>query len=320
MVQTKPQYCDLVLEGGGVKAIGLVGALTVLSEHGYVARRVAGTSTGAIVGALLASGMKPSDMHLGIAGLDYKRLRDTHWLWGLGPVGKVLSLVTRKGVYDGRYLQKVVESGLRDMGVTTFADLRITEPWANVLPPEQRYKLVVLAADVSRGRLARLPWDYHRLGLNPDKQRVSEAVRASMSIPFYYKPVKLNKHLLVDGSILSKFPIDLFDQSPDWPTFGIKLWSKPGAGERTARTGNTLEYAQAVLSTMLNGRDQLRFDDAPTVTRTIYVDTEDVGTTDFDINLKRLERIYVNGRLAAQEFLKTWDFAVYKAQFSDRVQ
>ena len=47
---------DLVLEGGGVKGIALVGAISVLEERGYGFRRVAGTSAGAIVGALVAAG------------------------------------------------------------------------------------------------------------------------------------------------------------------------------------------------------------------------------------------------------------------------
>src|ERR1044072_7106847 len=46
---------DLVLEGGGVKGIGLVGAAMRLAEHGYEFPRVAGTSAGAIVGAVLAA-------------------------------------------------------------------------------------------------------------------------------------------------------------------------------------------------------------------------------------------------------------------------
>lgn len=316
MNQQQPYYCDLVMEGGGVKALGLVGALSVLREHGYVPRRVAGTSTGAIVSALIASGISINDMHIGIAGLDYKRLRDMQDFNLLGPLGLLISLITSKGVYDTRYLIRTIERGLRDQGVETFADLRITESWAAHLPPEQRYRLVVLAADVTRGRLARLPWDYHRYGLDPDKQKVIDAVRASMSIPFFYKPFNLNRHLLVDGSILSKFPIDLFDESPDWPTFGIKLWSKPGAGEKRAAIHNTVDYAQAILNTMLNGRDQLRFDDAQTVSRTIYVDTENIHTTDFDVTVRQLERIYVNGRHAATEFLKTWDYEQYKAQFA----
>ena len=45
-----PQPVNLVLEGGGVKGIGLVGAISVLEEHGFTFVRVAGTSAGAIVG------------------------------------------------------------------------------------------------------------------------------------------------------------------------------------------------------------------------------------------------------------------------------
>ena len=48
-------FADLVLEGGGVKGIALVGAISVLEERGYQFRRVAGTSAGAIVGALEAA-------------------------------------------------------------------------------------------------------------------------------------------------------------------------------------------------------------------------------------------------------------------------
>ncbi len=46
---------DLVLEGGGVKGIGLVGAYSELSKAGYAFHRIAGTSAGAIVGALIAA-------------------------------------------------------------------------------------------------------------------------------------------------------------------------------------------------------------------------------------------------------------------------
>ena len=48
-------FADLVLEGGGVKGIALVGAISVLEERGYEFRRVAGTSAGAIVGSLVAA-------------------------------------------------------------------------------------------------------------------------------------------------------------------------------------------------------------------------------------------------------------------------
>ncbi len=53
--QSSSPKADLVLEGGGVKGIGLVGAVLALSEKGYVFPRVAGTSAGAIVACLIAA-------------------------------------------------------------------------------------------------------------------------------------------------------------------------------------------------------------------------------------------------------------------------
>src|SRR5664280_1253467 len=68
---------DLVLEGGGVKGIGLVGAVLVLSEAGYTFPRVAGTSAGAIAATLIASiGKANNDMATlngYVRGLDFAK-------------------------------------------------------------------------------------------------------------------------------------------------------------------------------------------------------------------------------------------------------
>ncbi|HEU5187035.1 MAG TPA: patatin-like phospholipase family protein, partial [Candidatus Saccharimonadales bacterium] len=213
------QWCDLVLEGGGVKGIGLVGAIEQLRRAGYKGRRVAGTSAGAIVGALVAAGTPLSTLASTMQNIDYRRFKDEGFIDRFGIAGKGLSLTFEKGVYEGRYLHEWIRAQLAALKVHTFADLKITEPWADILPPEQRYKLVVIASDVSNGRIARLPWDYARYGLNPDEQPVADAVRASMSIPFFYEPVQLGQNFLVDGGLLSNFPIGLFDSIPSWPTF-----------------------------------------------------------------------------------------------------
>ena len=54
---------DLGLEGGGVKGIALVRAISVLEAHGFAFARVAGTSAGAIVGSLVAAGMPAARLH-----------------------------------------------------------------------------------------------------------------------------------------------------------------------------------------------------------------------------------------------------------------
>jgi NTE family protein len=213
--------CDIVLEGGGVKGVGLVGALQELLNAGYSNCRVAGTSAGAIIGSFLAAGMKADDMVSLMQNVDYTKFRDEGLLDKLRIPGKAVSLAFEKGVYEGKYLRGWLESELEKLGVRTFADLKISEPWAEKLPPEQRYKLVVIVSDVSRGRIVHLPWDYASYGLNPDEQLVADAVRASMSIPFFYEPVNLQGNYLVDGGLLSNFPINIFDNTNEWPTFGI---------------------------------------------------------------------------------------------------
>jgi len=314
MADTK--WCDLVLEGGGVKGLGLVGAFTMLNGAGYAVRRVAGTSAGAVVGSLIAAGMPVSEMLAVMKAVDYTRFRDEDLLDQFGLGGKIASLALTKGIYKGDYLHEWLSGELEKLGVRTFADLKITDDWAKDLPPEQHYKLVVVASDVSGGRLARLPWDYSRYGLDPDKQLVADAVRASMSIPFFYQPAVLGGNLLVDGGMLSNFPIDLFDRTPDWPTFGVKLTAKPEANLVANPTNNTIDFAKALLATLINAHDQMHIDDPATQARTVFIDTFKVKATDFDIDAATQTKLYQSGQKAAQKFLTTWDFKTWRRQYA----
>src|SRR5262245_18622681 len=97
--------CDIVMEGGGVKGLALVGALTGLDQAGYTFRRVAGTSAGAIVGAVVAAGMPITELKKLLASFDYRKFRDEGLLDQFGLLGKTLSLLLEKGVYEGDYLR-----------------------------------------------------------------------------------------------------------------------------------------------------------------------------------------------------------------------
>ena len=84
----------------------------------------------------------------------------------------------------------------------------------------------MLASDLSRRRLVRLPWDYPDYGLDPDEMGVADAVRSSASIPFFFEPVTMSGvggvSTLVDGALLSTYPVSIFDRddgrAPRWPT------------------------------------------------------------------------------------------------------
>ena len=319
---------DLVLEGGGVKGIGLVGAYTKLTEAGYTFHRVAGTSAGAIVGSLIAAGMGPAQLKQVMREVDYGRFEDKGFVDHLGRVGKGMSLLFEKGIYEGNYLREFLNAQLKPLGVETFADLRIDDPGGS-LPPEKAYRLVVMVSDVTRARLVRLPWDYAQYGLNPDEQPVADAVRASMSIPFFYEPLRFKSldpegkeetSFMVDGGMLSNFPIEVFDRtdgkSPRWPTFGIKLSAKPDAAQRVKNdVHGTFSLALAMLGTMTSFHDQIHIDDPGTLARTMFVDTFGVRATEFGIDETMQDTLYKSGRRTAKRFLDGWDFDRYVKEF-----
>ena len=155
---TAERHADLVLEGGGVKGIGLVGAISVLEESGYRFRRVAGTSAGALVGSLVAAGMSAAEMLAVMQELDYRRFEDAKGVARVPFVGGLLGLAIDEGMHAGDHLRGFVADQLRRHGVETYGDLREVDEGSS-LAPHQRYKLITHAADVSRARLLRLPWD-----------------------------------------------------------------------------------------------------------------------------------------------------------------
>ena len=212
-------FADLVLEGGGVKGIALVGAISVLEERGYEFRRVAGTSAGAIVGSLVAANARAAELQQIMREVDYTRFQDGPRWTGLF-IGKAMALLFRHGIYEGTYLKDWLGGQLGRLGVHTFADLPYDDP-QRPPDPEHAYRLVVMTSDISQGRLRRLPWEYGHYGLTRADQRVADAVRASMSIPFFYRPAHLRDVngkdcWLVDGGMLSNFPIDVFDARTVW--------------------------------------------------------------------------------------------------------
>jgi NTE family protein len=322
---------DLVLEGAGVKGVGLVGTVATLAEAGYRFPRVAGTSAGAVVGAyvvaLQRAGEPLSRLEDIARSLSYAKMRDRGVLGrAAGPLARVvdgLSLAFDGGVFEGDYLRAWMAGSLADLGIRTFGDLRVDDDDSS-LAPEQRYSLVVTASDVSRKRLVRWPWDYQLYGLDPDEQSVADAVRASASIPFFFEPVTLRSRdeagrsvvsTMVDGSVLSNFPIAMFDRSdgqqPRWPTFGVRLSMRPSGRVLTHEVRGTVSLALSLVETMLEACDAQHIDDPCVQVRSVFVDASGVSPVDFGISEEQQEQLLTAGREATVSFLENWDFAGY---------
>lgn len=325
---------DLVLAGGGVKGIGLVGAVVRLLEAGYRANRVAGTSAGSIVGSIVAAAAKsttigPQDIRDLVLSLDYGKFPDAGPIERVPLLGPFWAILEGHGVYKGDYAHDFVAEQLKSLGVETFGDLRLDD---DQIPEERRYRLVVTATDVTRGQLVRLPWDYRGVyGLDPDEQSVADAVRASMSIPFLFRPVTLTsaaglESTLVDGGLLSNYPIDSFDRldgkPPRWPTVGVTVLpnlpegnDKVVPGLAPLRIFGGPHLLEDVITTVLVGRDQTYLNQPWVSARTIRVDAGDVGVLDFDITEPEVDALYLKGHDAATKFLAGWDEAAYRGLF-----
>ncbi len=309
---------DAVFEGGRVKGIGLVGAVAVAEEKGYCWSNVAGTSAGAIVASLLAAGYSGSELKEIISKVDYTRFKDCRGLGKWPLVGAASSLIFRKGIYEGRYFEEWLRGLLLQKNIRTFSDLII-----NDFRDDERYrfKLQVIASDITSGQMLVLPQDAARFGIKPEGLEVARAVRMSMSIPFFFEPVKVHRRksrqtsYIVDGGILSNFPVWLFDTQnniPEWPTFGFKL-VEPEEGTPHQVRG-PLSLLAALFSTMMEAHDARYIQDEHFV-RTIPIPTLGVKTTEFDITPEKTEGLYQSGRQAAEKFLDTWDFAEYVEKY-----
>ena len=153
-----------------------------------------------------------------------------------------------------------------------------------------------------------------------------------MSIPLYFEPVKHRnpetnrEHFIVDGGMLSNFPVWLFDAPEDReaqrPTFGLKLVKKavrdpivspesasdvPDASlsEEPERL-TTLGYLWNLVSTMMEAHDRMYIEQEK-FEKTIDIATLGVRTTEFNLPPERKDALYDSGREAAREFLDKYE-------------
>lgn len=182
-----------------------------------------------------------------------------------------------------------------------------------------RFKLRVVATDLDRRQMLILPQDIQEYGIRPEDLEIALAVRMSMSIPLFFAPVKLNGSAIVDGGLVSNFPVDLFDTQgrPPWPTFGFKLVlseeKQPGRITEHPITGPLSEII-AMFYTAMEAHDAYHLASDKYV-RTIAVNTLGIGATDFNLSVQQKEALYRSGVQAARAFLTTWNFEKYIKKF-----
>ncbi len=330
---TSEKVADAVFEGGGVKGIGLVGAVAEVERQGYRFENLAGTSAGAIVASLLAAGYTGAELKEEIEKLNYNDFKDENWLDKLSVFGKALSVIYSYGIFKGEFFEHWLEGLLRKKGKTTFGGLR-----TRYEDEKYRYKFQAIASDITERKMLVLPRDLAQFGEDPDKFSIARAVRMSMSIPLFFEAVALRDssggiHYIVDGGVLSNYPVWLLDDgtpNPSWPTFGFKL-IEPGTRELRKPSPNAVEnlvaYFEALVGTMLDAHDNYHIsEEEGDYQRTIPIPTvvqvggqeKQIHTTDFGITRQESDALYENGVTAAKSFLASWNFTAWKQEYRQK--
>jgi len=326
MANVEPR-ADAVFEGGGVTGIALVGAVQAFEEAGFQWQNVAGTSAGSITAALLAVGYSAAELkEIMDTRVDFPDLMDATRIGGLWLVGPWLSLLISRGMYRGDYFLKRMRDLIAEKKGkqrVTFADLimdKVPGDSQEDYEKKYRHKLQVVASDISRNEMLLLPRDIGKLGRRLDNLEVALAVRMSMSIPFFFKPVVMREsgkeHWIVDGGMLRNFPIDLFDspagQKPPWPTFGFLLCEEP----REEHIGGLISMARAMVNTMTTAHDREALERADK-RRIVRIPVGNYNANNFKLDANDRAWLYNSGYQAARQFLDgppPWDFDEYVAR------
>jgi NTE family protein len=326
-----PLRADGVFEGGGVKGIAFVGALQAFEEAGYQWQNVAGTSAGAVASSLIAAGYTAAELRTIMeTRVEFGRMTDAGLLGNVPLVGPWLNLLVHEGFYRGDYflglMRTLLAEKMRKERVT-FADFTLPkEPFDSeeAYLSRFKYRLHVVASNITRNELMVLPQDVAKLGLDPDDFEVALAVRMSISIPYFFMPVRVaeaahprSKHWVVDGGLLSNFPIRYFDappgEPPPWPTFGLLLWEPTAGQPRQERIRSLVSMTRAMVRTMNTAHDRKALEEAD-LRRIVKIPTGRYAATDFDLTPADREWLIESGYRAAKEFLEGWSWEEYLAE------
>lgn len=320
MAQQPAAIKNVVFEGAGIRGIAYCGAIQALEERNMIAgiEKVGGTSAGAITALCVSLGYSASEIRAILHETNFKQFNDGRFLFpgGINRMSKYF------GWYRGdrlvQWLEKIIEAktgnaniSFADLSTKGFKDLYITATALN------QQKLVILSR-----------YSYPSM-------RVKDAVRISVSIPFYFEAVFVNadgkvfKHpkqkqgldVMVDGGFTGNFPLRIFDSSlqkdgstaiiANRHTIGFRIDSdkqivadQRGQGLATISVTNFKSYVNAFYTIILENlnRQTLTADDWQ---RTVSISDGSIGPRIRKLSIAEINTLLNNGRQATQQFFDT---------------
>lgn len=286
------QKVGLVLSGGGAKGMTHIGIIRALEENNIPIDYITGTSMGAIIGSLYAMGYSPDDMEALLRSEDFKR-------WYSGQVEPEYGYYFKQNRPTPEFFN--IRFSFKD-------SLHIKPqilPTSMVNPIQMNLVFVELFARATAacsGDFNRLfvPFRciasdvYNKRPLIMRRGDLGDAVRASMSFPFVFKPIEIDSVLAYDGGIYNNFPTDIMreDFKPE-VIIGSVVAANPGKPKE-----NDL---MSQLENMIMQKTDYTLPDSLGIIMTFKYD--DVSLLDFD-RLQELHDIGYNRTISLMDSIK----------------
>ena len=289
---------NLAFKGGGVLGIAYAGAIKVLEEKNLLSgiEQVAGTSAGAITAALVSLNYTADQIKAIVNGTSFKSFEDKE---------DPLRIPFTYGLYAGDALLKFIQNGITGTGFgipgvnptglsanATFTDLKNHA----VINGQKTKDLHVFSTDLNLQVVQEFSFE-----TTPDTI-VAEAIRASMSIPLFFKAwqfsnQKPNNHIFVDGGVVYNYPLTAFDNGPEpnSETLGFYLTDDKPPVDNGLSMDHINHYLKFLFETVLDSQ-VIDFDKDPdSEARTVLIDDFGISATDFDLTTAQEAQLYQSG-------------------------
>jgi NTE family protein len=280
----KKKSWALVLMGGGARGLAHVGVLRVLEKNGLVPDVIAGTSMGAIVGGLFAAGLSGAKLTEMLGGLVLDNTVHKPARRNLFKRPKNLFEYVMLSDYKNRFFSKM---GLgKEDAIETYLKSCVGDARIEDLP----IKFVCNAVDLVSGKEVLFT-----------EGSLAKALRATMSLPLVFAPVRMRGMLLLDGGVLNSAPVEAAEKAGAEVTVLVDI-HRPLKKMAPEKIKNTFQVVQRMIDVAWAASFEERARHADFVLRVPV----DLGTLDFS----EPRRIAMRGERAAAANLQHIEEAI----------
>lgn len=263
----------IVLSGGGLKGLAIIGFMKALKEYNMKPQAISGASIGAIIGTMMSIGYTYEELYEFIEYFNYDQVCDF----------EISDFIEEGGIETGnkitRLLQAMIKNKLHKYCITFEEHYEKTNVW-----------LIINASCLNNQKCEYFSYKTH------PKMYIHDALRMTMSLPLWFKPVHYQGSLYVDGGLLDNFPIKPFIEagiSRD-EIIGIKLQQHNLDGQYKEIEHNTLNYIGALWSCIYNEINKQQMINYKHYT-IFYIVEESISAFTPELSLESKLKLYTQG-------------------------